>query len=75
MGTSGGDGIPHVAGVELESGEAIDADLVVDATGRSSRVKERLGEIGARSPVDVQLDNSSIYYTRYYRSRSGELPE
>ena len=53
----------------------IEADLVVDATGRNSRIKERLVEIGARSPVDVQLDNSTIYYTRYYRSPSGELPD
>lgn len=30
-------GAPHVAGVRLESGEEVKADLVVDATGRGSR--------------------------------------
>jgi len=67
-------GPPRVCGVVLESGEQIEADLIVDATGRNSNIKERLVEIGARSPVDVQMDNSSIYYTRYYRSSSGQLP-
>jgi hypothetical protein len=30
-------GVPHVAGVRLDSGETLPADLVVDATRRHSR--------------------------------------
>ena len=33
------DGVPNVTGVRLESGERVDADLVVDATGRRSPLR------------------------------------
>ena len=40
------DGVPHVTGVELEDGERIDADLVVDATGRRSPLARWIADAG-----------------------------
>ena len=41
-------GVPHVTGVRTESGEIIESDLVVDATGRRSPLPRWLTDIGAR---------------------------
>jgi 2-polyprenyl-6-methoxyphenol hydroxylase-like FAD-dependent oxidoreductase len=62
----------HVCGVKLRGGERIDADLIIDATGRRSRCPEWLKGIGARAPVEVQSDSGFAYYTRYFRGRQPE---
>lgn len=68
------DGVPHVIGVETEAGEAIDADIVVDATGRRSNLPARLDAVGAR-PVDEELDDCGfVYFGRHFRSTDGTTP-
>ena len=68
-------GIPHVVGVRTDSGEELRADLVVDAMGRRSQLPRWLAAAGAR-PVHEEIgDTGFIYYTRYFRSRDGALPQ
>jgi 2-polyprenyl-6-methoxyphenol hydroxylase-like FAD-dependent oxidoreductase len=68
-------GIPHVRGVRTEAGEEFRADLVVDAMGRRSQLPKWLAEAGT-GPVYEEIEDSGfIYYTRYFRSGSGERPE
>jgi 2-polyprenyl-6-methoxyphenol hydroxylase-like FAD-dependent oxidoreductase len=67
-------GVPHVAGVRLATGEEIAADLVVDMTGRRSPLPRWLEAIGARAPRDELDDCGFIYYGRHFRSDSGEIP-
>jgi 2-polyprenyl-6-methoxyphenol hydroxylase-like FAD-dependent oxidoreductase len=73
-GPSTGNGIPHVAGVRTTDGAEVLADLVVDATGRRSRLPDWLAAIGARRPVEEAEESSFFYYTRYFRTRSGAVP-
>lgn len=63
--------VPHVTGVGLESGEELDADLVVDATGRRSGMPEMLTSIGAAAPLDDGAESGFAYYCRYFR---GTMP-
>jgi 2-polyprenyl-6-methoxyphenol hydroxylase-like FAD-dependent oxidoreductase len=66
VGSSATPGIPHVVGVRTSGGEALRADLVVDATGRRSRGPEWLAAIGARPAYEEQADCGFSYYTRYF---------
>ncbi|HEU0129475.1 MAG TPA: tryptophan 7-halogenase [Mycobacteriales bacterium] len=61
-------GVPHVTGVGLEGGEAVAADVVVDATGRRTRTPRWLAEAGVPLP-EWSTPCGNRYYTRYY-----ELP-
>ena len=67
-------GVPHVVGVVTEGGDELRADLVVDVSGRRSALPRLLGDIGARRPVEEREDSGFVYFGRYYRSPSGELP-
>ncbi len=71
---AGNGGPPHVSGVRTESGEQLDADLVVDATGRRSQLPRWLKAAGAGPIYEEAEDSGFIYYTRFFRSRTGELP-
>jgi flavin-dependent dehydrogenase len=68
------DGVPHVAGVRLGTGEEIAADLVVDMTGRRSALPRWLAEIGAWPPLDELDDSGFVYYGRHFRSADGSTP-
>ena len=68
------DGVPHVAGVRLASGEEMPADLVVDVTGRRSQLPRWLESIGARAPQDELDDCGFIYYGRHFSSANGDVP-
>lgn len=73
-GPSDEDGVPHVTGVRLESGEEISADLVVDAAGRRSALPRWLAEIDT-APVGEELEDSGfIYFGRHFRSADGQMP-
>ncbi|MBV9944578.1 MAG: FAD-dependent monooxygenase [Solirubrobacterales bacterium] len=69
------DGTPHVRGVRADSGEQFEADLVVDAMGRRSQLPRWLEEAGSRPIHEESEDSGFIYYTRYFRSRNGGIPE
>ena len=73
-GPSAHDGVPHVAGVRLGTGEEVTADLVVDMTGRRSPLPRWLEAIGARPPDDELDDCGFIYYGRHFRSADGGIP-
>ena len=68
------DGVPHVTGLHLQSGEQVIGDLVIDATGRRSPTPDWLAEIGAAAPIDEAEDSGFAYYGRYYRSSDGSMP-
>lgn len=69
------DGTPHVGGVRTESGDELRADLVVDATGRRSQLPRWLEAAGTARVHEETEDSGFIYYTRYFRSRNGAMPE
>ena len=73
-GTSASAGVPHVTGLRLATGEEIDADLVIDATGRRSPTPDWLADIGARAPLEEAEDSGFAYYGRYLRSADGSMP-
>jgi 2-polyprenyl-6-methoxyphenol hydroxylase-like FAD-dependent oxidoreductase len=65
---------PAVTGVRYAVGGddvELDADLVVDASGRHSKAPEWLIAIGAPPPRERQEPSGIIYYTRFYRFRAG----
>lgn len=69
------DGTPHVAGVRTEAGEELRGDLVVDAMGRRSQLPRLLEAAGTR-PIHEEVEDSGfIYYSRYFRSRTGRMPQ
>jgi 2-polyprenyl-6-methoxyphenol hydroxylase-like FAD-dependent oxidoreductase len=67
-------GVPHVTGVRTDEGEAIAADLVVDATGRRSPLSDWLAAAGGRRPAEEVEDSGFVYYGRHFRSADGTLP-
>ena len=74
MGASVLAGVPHVAGVETATGP-IEADLVLDVSGRRSSLPALLEAQGARRPAEVTEDSRFVYYSRFYRKRdSGHFP-
>jgi 2-polyprenyl-6-methoxyphenol hydroxylase-like FAD-dependent oxidoreductase len=73
-GPSAASGIPHVTGLRTVDGEEVSVDLVVDAMGRHSKIPDWLETIGARRPIEEAEISGFIYYTRYFRSRTGAVP-
>lgn len=69
-----GDGLPHVDGVRLESGETLHGDLVVDAMGRRSPLPVWLADAGVGPMQEQTEDSGFIYYGRYFRSPDGSTP-
>jgi 2-polyprenyl-6-methoxyphenol hydroxylase-like FAD-dependent oxidoreductase len=58
--------VPHVTGVRTTDGEELQADLVVDASGRQSAAPGWLAAIGATPPYEEQEDCGFTYYTRFF---------
>ena len=58
-------------GGEVAEPEEIRADLVVDASGRSSKLPTWLGELGYPSPPEIAVDPQVGYASRYYQPPSG----
>ena len=72
--SSAGD-VPVVTGVRLRSGPCVDADLVVDASGRRSALPEWFAQAGLRAPVEDRQDCGFFYLTRFYHLKAGsEMP-
>ncbi|MFF3210195.1 NAD(P)/FAD-dependent oxidoreductase [Streptomyces sp. NPDC002886] len=59
-----------VTGVELRGGERLDARLVVDATGRSSKAPAWLAALGHPVPAVTRYDSHLGYSSRYF-----EIPD
>ncbi|MGW4125403.1 NAD(P)/FAD-dependent oxidoreductase [Nocardia sp. NPDC004711] len=70
---AGGDGAAAVSRGSAPDGEIAVADLVVDASGRGSRICEWLRVIGAPTPVEEQLEVDLGYASRLYRYGEGQL--
>src|SRR5262245_47615176 len=70
-GPSALNGVPHVTGARTGDGEAIHADLVIDAMGRRSALPDFLASLGGRRPIEEAEDSGFIYYSRFFRSKSG----
>jgi 2-polyprenyl-6-methoxyphenol hydroxylase-like FAD-dependent oxidoreductase len=66
---------PVVTGIHYATRDGanatLDADLVVDASGRHSKAPEWLDAIGAALPRERQEPSGIVYYTRFYRLRPG----
>jgi len=69
------DGTAQVTAVHTTTGRRVDADLVVDATGRRSPLPAWLRAAGDRPPYEEATDSGFSYYTRFFRSPSGGLPQ
>ncbi len=59
-------GVPHVVGVRTTEGDDLAADLVLDATGRRTRLAEWLAAVGARPPHVESEETGFVYHTRYF---------
>jgi 2-polyprenyl-6-methoxyphenol hydroxylase-like FAD-dependent oxidoreductase len=57
----------------VEPAETIEADLVVDATGRGSRTPRWLTELGYDRPAEERLDIGLTYTSRSYRTAPAAL--
>ncbi|TLQ47586.1 FAD-dependent oxidoreductase [Streptomyces marianii] len=51
----------------------LEADLVVDASGRSSRAPQWLAAIGAEPPQEESIDTGQAYASRIYRNTGAHL--
>lgn len=61
----------RVTGVELEDGARLEADIVVDAGGRTSGFIEELRAAGADIPEEGE-PSGVLYFTRHYRLLPGQ---
>ncbi len=67
-------GAPTVTGIELDDGSVIDADVVVDASGRRSSLPSLLDRLGVELPDTVE-DTGIVYFSRFFALRDdAELP-
>lgn len=66
----------EVHGLRLESGDTVEADLVVVGGGRNSSVMNWIAELGgAVQPTEEMTEAGIVYLSRFYRLRDGqELP-
>jgi len=60
------DGVPHITGVRTADGAELRADLMVDATGRQSRLASWLAAAGAPPLTEEAEDSGFMYFTRYF---------
>jgi 2-polyprenyl-6-methoxyphenol hydroxylase-like FAD-dependent oxidoreductase len=64
----------RVTGVVLDGdGSTLDADIVLDATGRGSRAVAWLAERGYEAPVEERVECGGAYATRRFRASPGLL--
>lgn len=67
-------GVPHVDGVRIDGGTTVPAELVVDCTGRKSRLPEWLAAVGARRPSEEREPAGFVYYGRHFRAPADSQP-
>lgn len=66
-------GRPHVTGVVTDDGSRIEADLVVDASGRRTEIPGLLEPLGAK-PRLRREETGFRYYTRFFRADDRGIP-
>ncbi|MFJ6661318.1 FAD-dependent oxidoreductase [Streptomyces sp. NPDC091377] len=66
-------GTPRVTGVRTRRTHRT-ADLVIDCSGRRTRVPHWLADAGCRSPAAESHPTGVSYYCRWYRGRPGHAP-
>ena len=64
-------GLPRVTGVKLAAGDDLAADLVVDASGRRSKLDAWLVAAGAERPEHESEPCGIFYSSRFYKLREG----
>jgi 2-polyprenyl-6-methoxyphenol hydroxylase-like FAD-dependent oxidoreductase len=64
-----GNGGVRVTGIRTNDGRTVEADLVVDALGRTSPVHSWLEELGARPTAERRSECGLLYYSRHFRLR------
>jgi 2-polyprenyl-6-methoxyphenol hydroxylase-like FAD-dependent oxidoreductase len=65
----------RITGARTTDGRTVEADLVVDALGRTSQLGAWLGDLGSRPPSERRAECGLLYYSRHFRLRLGvELP-
>ncbi len=67
-------GVPHVVGVRTADGTEHRADLVIDASGRHSRLPAWLQAVGGQAPLETLEESAFFYYTRFFRATAGCSP-
>lgn len=66
---------PRINGARTHPGRTIDADLIVDASGRGSRIGPWLAELGLPEPSDESDPCGVMYVSRHFRGDPGfEFP-
>ncbi|GIE32533.1 FAD-binding monooxygenase [Actinoplanes italicus] len=55
-----------------QAGHILDADLVVDAAGRGSRVMTWLAALGYPAPEETVVRTNVVYVTRHFRQEPGQ---
>lgn len=65
----------RVTGVRLDDGTQIEADLVVDCSGKGSRSNRWLGALGFPAPRVSEVTVGIGYATRLYRRSPGDLAQ
>ncbi|WP_432841633.1 NAD(P)/FAD-dependent oxidoreductase [Dactylosporangium sp. CA-092794] len=63
----------RIGGVRLDDGRTLDADLVVDASGRGSRSDRWLADLGWAVPALEEVKVYVGYVSRLYRRTPGDL--
>ena len=65
----------RVIAVRTDRGDRVEADLVIDALGRTSPLLSWLTSLGVRPPDERRAACGLIYYSRHFRFRRGvEMP-
>ncbi len=64
-----------ITGVVLDTGETIEADLVVDCTGRGARSDRWLASLGLATPEHHEVKVGVAYASRLYRRSPGDLAD
>ncbi len=64
-------GPDHVTGIRTQDGLEIEADVVVDASGRSRRARQWLPGAGLREPWTDSQDCGFTYFSQPFRARNG----
>jgi 2-polyprenyl-6-methoxyphenol hydroxylase-like FAD-dependent oxidoreductase len=62
--------IPMVRGIQLEDGDVLTGDLVIDASGRRSPTPRILARHGLRALPEAAQDCGFLYLSRHYRLRA-----